>query len=181
MTGQHSIERTLLRLDRVDAALRDRLARNGFADQDAAGRLRLLTEQGASWLRTVIAEHGWPGRRLVGDEAADAASGWCSTWRASWGALEPLPRPRESIDIQPGQRVQANHPVVRMPNEHGWICAVNGYAFTVGRAADEVFARLRTGEPVPVGALCAGHRGEAVRALLAKLYTLRGIDVVEEN
>lgn len=68
-----SIELILLRLDRVDAALRDRLAGNGFADCGAARRLRLLTEQGASWLRMMMDEHGWPGRRLVGNEAADAA------------------------------------------------------------------------------------------------------------
>lgn len=76
MTGRSSaasVESRLLRLDRVDAALRDRLARNGPADDGVAGRLRLLTEQGAAWLRVVIAEHGWPGRRLVGDDAAAAA------------------------------------------------------------------------------------------------------------
>jgi hypothetical protein len=106
-----------------------------------------------------------------------------TTWakRVSAGALEPAPRPREPIDLRPGQRVRANHAIVRMPDDDGWICAVNGYAFLARHTAVDVLARLHTGEPTTVEDLCAGHGQEAVLALLQRLYTLRGVDVITEN
>lgn len=106
-----------------------------------------------------------------------------TTWakRVSAGALEPAPRPRQPVDLQFGQQVRSNHSIVRMPDEDGWICAVNGYAFLAGRTAADLLAGLRVGEPTTVEALCAGHRRDAVLPLLQRLYTLRGIDVITEN
>ncbi|ADB33202.1 hypothetical protein Kfla_4155 [Kribbella flavida DSM 17836] len=63
----------LLRLDAVDTAWRGEWSAGGFSDVAAEDRLRRLTGAAADWLRGVIDEHGWPGRLLVGDEAADAA------------------------------------------------------------------------------------------------------------
>lgn len=63
----------LLRLDAVDTAWRNEWSAGGFSDAATEARLRRLTTAAASWLQEVIDEHGWPGRLLVGDEAADAA------------------------------------------------------------------------------------------------------------
>lgn len=67
------VRERLLRLDRVDAALRSRWAAGGFADPGLGRRLDTLTATAASWLRDVVGEHGWPGVALVGAEAAAAA------------------------------------------------------------------------------------------------------------
>lgn len=68
------IRERLLRLGRIDASLRAPWAAGGFTDTELEARLDRLTGAGISWLRGVVAEHGWPGRSLVGEEAATVAS-----------------------------------------------------------------------------------------------------------
>ncbi len=68
------IHRRLLRLDRLDGAIRTPWADSGMTDPAAEDRLRTLTDAGIAWLATVVAEHGWPGRTLVGAAAAGVAS-----------------------------------------------------------------------------------------------------------
>ena len=65
--------RELLRIDRLDAALRTRWVASRFADREAERALDELGRAALAWLRGVVAEHGWPGRALVGACAADAA------------------------------------------------------------------------------------------------------------
>ncbi|MEV0408107.1 DUF6624 domain-containing protein [Actinoallomurus sp. NPDC050550] len=67
------IRRRLLRLDRVDAALRSRWADDGFTDTALDERLAALTGTAMTWLRDVVARYGWPGETLVGRSAAAAA------------------------------------------------------------------------------------------------------------
>jgi hypothetical protein len=68
------LRRQLLRIDRLDAALRWRWAASEFTDRAAGRGLDELTTAALAWLREVIAEHGWPGRALVGARAAGAAA-----------------------------------------------------------------------------------------------------------
>ncbi|WP_103502929.1 DUF4135 domain-containing protein [Streptomyces sp. SM14] len=72
-TERGTLRRRLLRLDQVDTALRTPWAQGGFTDTVAAERLAKLTATGLEWLRSVVDRHGWPGRGLVGAEAAGAA------------------------------------------------------------------------------------------------------------
>ncbi|MFJ5229278.1 DUF4135 domain-containing protein [Kitasatospora sp. NPDC088391] len=67
------VRERLLRLDRIDASLRGPWAAGGFTDTVLEAKLDRLTGTGTAWLRGVVAEHGWPGRALVGAEAAAAA------------------------------------------------------------------------------------------------------------
>lgn len=67
------IRRRLLRLDHLDNALRGRWTASGFTDPALEEKLHRLTDTGLTWLRAVIAQHGWPGRALVGAAAAAAA------------------------------------------------------------------------------------------------------------
>ena len=67
------IRRRLLRLDRVDAALRAAWVASGFTDAATEEKLRRLTGTGLNWLEGIVTDHGWPGRRLVGARAAAAA------------------------------------------------------------------------------------------------------------
>lgn len=67
------IRERLVRLGRIDASLRAAWAAGGFTDSGLQARLDRLTGAGVAWLRGVVAEHGWPGRSLVGAEAATAA------------------------------------------------------------------------------------------------------------
>lgn len=69
-----AIRRRLLRLDALDAAARVPWAAGDFTDTAAGARLERLTGAGLAWLKSVVAEHGWPGRALVGAAAASAAS-----------------------------------------------------------------------------------------------------------
>lgn len=64
----------LLRLDRVDAVLREQWTTSGFQDPDVGQRLTTLTATGVTWLREVLTEHGWPGWSSVGVAASAAAS-----------------------------------------------------------------------------------------------------------
>ncbi len=68
-----AVRERLLKLDRVDTGWRSQWADGGFADDSIAERLTKLTTAGATWLREVIDEHGWPGPLLVGEVAAEAA------------------------------------------------------------------------------------------------------------
>lgn len=68
------ISERLVRLGRIDAALRAPWAAGGFTDTGLQTQLDRLTGTAVAWLRGVVAEHGWPGRGLVGAEAATAAS-----------------------------------------------------------------------------------------------------------
>lgn len=63
----------LLRLDRIDSTLRSAWVETEFRDRALERKLDALTTAGIGWLREVLAEHGWPGRTLVGRSAADAA------------------------------------------------------------------------------------------------------------
>lgn len=68
------IRQRLLRMDRVDAALRLPWANGGFTDDALHRRLTMLVDAAATWLGEVLDEYGWPGRSMVG-LAATAAAG----------------------------------------------------------------------------------------------------------
>ena len=68
-----ALRRQLLRIDRLDAAVRWRWAESQFTDRAAGRAVDELTAAAVAWLGEVIAAHGWPGRALVGARAADAA------------------------------------------------------------------------------------------------------------
>ena len=74
MTRSAAVRRDLLRIDRLDAALRARWVASQFTDRTAGRAVDELGAAALAWLRTVIAAHGWPGRALVGARAADAAA-----------------------------------------------------------------------------------------------------------
>jgi hypothetical protein len=69
-----ALRRELLRIDRLDAALRARWVASGFTDPAAGRAVDELGAAALAWLRAVVAVHGWPGRALVGARAADAAA-----------------------------------------------------------------------------------------------------------
>jgi len=57
----------------ADAALRAELARDGSLFEGYNTRMAELHERNARELAAIVATVGWPGRTLVGDEAAEAA------------------------------------------------------------------------------------------------------------
>lgn len=64
----------LLRIDRVDHALRAPWSEGGFSDAGLQARLSAHTDAAIAWLQRVVDRHGWPGHALVGEDAAAAAS-----------------------------------------------------------------------------------------------------------
>ncbi|BCL17363.1 DUF6624 domain-containing protein [Micromonospora sagamiensis] len=67
------VRRQLLRIHRLDAALRSRLV-SGPADPVDTRRLETLTDAAVDWLDEVVRAHGWPTRTRVGPTASEAAS-----------------------------------------------------------------------------------------------------------
>lgn len=66
----------------MDVELRAELLRRRDVDQAprrvapasaSIEEMRRVGEENAAWLKAVIAEHGWPGVRMVGTDGADAA------------------------------------------------------------------------------------------------------------
>ena len=70
----------LLAREQTEQAIRDTLIRimqrgGGTTASDSAMwlRMRVIDSANTTWLKQVVAEHGWPGRSLVGRDGADAA------------------------------------------------------------------------------------------------------------
>ena len=71
----------LLARRETDQAIRDTLIRiiqrggGRITQPDSAVELRMraIDSANTTWLKQIVAEHGWPGRSLVGQEGADAA------------------------------------------------------------------------------------------------------------
>ncbi|GAB3158198.1 hypothetical protein GCM10027290_60930 [Micromonospora sonneratiae] len=68
-----SVRRQLLRIHRVDAAIRSQLV-YGQSDPVLREQLRTLTGAASVWLHDVVRRQGWPTRSLVGPTASEAAS-----------------------------------------------------------------------------------------------------------
>lgn len=68
-----AVAQRLLRIDRIDAALRTPWTDGGFADAALEAQLQAHVQQSMAWLQAVVERHGWPGRARVGDAAAAAA------------------------------------------------------------------------------------------------------------
>ncbi|MCP3097351.1 hypothetical protein LZ198_00535 [Myxococcus sp. K15C18031901] len=71
-TGRE-LRQQLLRFDRLDSTLRQAWVATRFKDRKLSRQLAELDAAGVAWLRRVVAEHGWPGRTLVGPAASEAA------------------------------------------------------------------------------------------------------------
>ncbi|MFF7098073.1 hypothetical protein ACFY9A_37665 [Streptomyces rubradiris] len=64
----HDLAAEIHRRAEQDQAARRRLLETGAADD-----LLLVDADNTAWLKRVIAEHGWPGITLVGEQGADEA------------------------------------------------------------------------------------------------------------
>jgi len=68
-----SLRNELLRMRQEDLDLRAKLASDGSLFSGYAPTMAALHRQHNARLRAILAEHGWPGRTLVGDDGAAAA------------------------------------------------------------------------------------------------------------
>jgi hypothetical protein len=71
----------LLRLIADDDATRERLAATGALFEGYHPEMEAVHRRNAAALRALIEQHGWPGRRLAGDDGAEAA------WRIAQHAI----------------------------------------------------------------------------------------------
>ena len=67
------LQRELLAMREADLRVREDLARAGELESGYHPRMELVHRQNAERLRALVAEHGWPGTALVGDDGAEAA------------------------------------------------------------------------------------------------------------
>ena len=63
----------LIQMDELDQAVRAELAADGSLFDGYHPRMAAVHDANAARLRAIIASHGWPTERLVGDEGARAA------------------------------------------------------------------------------------------------------------
>src|SRR5688572_22069872 len=75
------LRRELLELIAADDELASRLASDGALFDGYNPEMEALHRRNAARLRAIIAEHGWPGRSLVGSDGASAA------WRIAQHAI----------------------------------------------------------------------------------------------
>ena len=72
-----TLSRELLERLRVDQAIRDtmvdRMQAGQPLDSSFAARMMAIDSANTTWLKAVVARHGWPGRSAVGPEASKAA------------------------------------------------------------------------------------------------------------
>ena len=71
--AQRAIRKRLMEIDRIDDGYRARWVKTDFADRALEKKLDASIREAVAWLEDVIEKHGWPGFRLVGKDAADAA------------------------------------------------------------------------------------------------------------
>lgn len=69
----HDLRARLLAMAEEDAAVRAELAATGELFQGYAPRMAEVHHRNARALDHIIAEHGWPGRALVGEDGSEAA------------------------------------------------------------------------------------------------------------
>jgi hypothetical protein len=67
------LQRELLAMAADDLRRREELASDGSLFEGYHPRMREVHERNASRLLAILEEHGWPGRSLVGEDAAEAA------------------------------------------------------------------------------------------------------------
>lgn len=67
------LQRDLLAMREADLRVREELAHVGELESGYHPRMELLHRQNAERLRAIVAEHGWPGTAMVGEDGAQAA------------------------------------------------------------------------------------------------------------
>jgi hypothetical protein len=83
----------ILEMRQADLDLREELAREGSLFGGYADRMAALHRRHNTRLRTILTEHGWPGRALVGEEGAAAA------WLLLQHAVLDPPLMRDAVQL----------------------------------------------------------------------------------
>ena len=83
----------LLSMAAEDLRVREELARDGSLFEGYHPRMREVHERNAERLSAILHEHGWPGRSLVGEEAAQAA------WLILQHAISRPPLQRHGLSL----------------------------------------------------------------------------------
>jgi hypothetical protein len=87
------IREELLALDSEDRRVRQELLDQGALGDGYHPRMESVHKRNAARLKEIIAQHGWPGRTLVGDEGAFAA------WRIAQHAIGDPPFQRLCLGL----------------------------------------------------------------------------------
>jgi len=88
-----SLREDLLAMAAEDQAVRAGLADDGSLFEGYHPRMEEVHRRNADRLKAIIAEHGWPGRRLVGEDGAEAA------WRILQHAIGDPPLQRSGLEL----------------------------------------------------------------------------------
>jgi hypothetical protein len=73
MPVNEDLRRELLAMREEDMRVRDEVVKNASAYADYDPRMEAVHQRNAERLKAIIAEHGWPGRSLVGEDGMIAA------------------------------------------------------------------------------------------------------------
>jgi hypothetical protein len=98
----------LLSMAAEDLHVRDELARNGSLFSGYHPRMREIHERNAERLQAILNSHGWPGRRLVGERAAEAA------WLVVQHAISNPSLQRQALSLLKTAAAVADVPLVQV-------------------------------------------------------------------
>jgi uncharacterized protein DUF6624 len=87
------VRQELLAMRAEDQRVREQLAEVGLLFQGYHPRMEQVHLQNAGRLKQIIAEHGWPGKSLVGDDGTEAA------WLILQHAISDPPFQRHSLEL----------------------------------------------------------------------------------
>ncbi|MGH9381676.1 MAG: DUF6624 domain-containing protein [Thermoanaerobaculia bacterium] len=97
----------LLAMADEDLRVREELAQDGSLYGGYHPRMREVHERNAARLRQILDEHGWPGRSLVGEQAAEAA------WLIVQHAIGDPPLQRHSLVLLRDAAAAGEAPVLQ--------------------------------------------------------------------
>jgi hypothetical protein len=98
----------LLSMAAEDLRVRNELARDGSLFDGYHPRMREIHERNATRLRQILDVHGWPGRRLVGEEPAEAA------WLVVQHAIAHPSLQRHALSLLKAAAIAADVPLVQV-------------------------------------------------------------------
>jgi hypothetical protein len=93
MSLNEDLRRELLSMRKEDVRVRAEIIKNSSLFDGYHPRMEEVHVRNASRLKTIIAEHGWPGRSLVGEDGAFAA------WFIAQHAISDPPFQRQVLEL----------------------------------------------------------------------------------
>src|SRR5215469_9978060 len=115
-----SLRQELLALRAEDLRVRDEVIKGASSFGGYDPRMEEVHKRNAARLKEIIADHGWPGRSLVGEDGAIAA------WFIAQHAISDPPFQRRALELQCEARDRGEISAIGPAFLEDRICAMEG-------------------------------------------------------